>query len=402
MKWLLTARPNQLPPPEDDTWDVWFLMAGRGFGKTRTAVEDIVNYTCFNDGVRYGTIAATLGDLRKITFEGESGIMACMPKEMIKGGDYNKSKFELELENGSLIQGFSADKPDRLRGPQFHRAHCDEIASWRYPDAWEMLEFCLRLGDMPKCIISSTPKPTKLVKEIANDYRTVISTGSTYENQANLAKGFLNRVKRRYEGTRLGQQELSGLLLDEIEGALWSRNVIHYIREEKLPNLLRVVVGVDPAVTANPDSDETGIVVAAKGDDGRYYVLGDFSGILPVGGKGGWPARAVNAYHKFRGDKLVGEQNNGGDLVERAIKLEDPKVNYKKVTASRGKVVRAEPIAGLYEKGLVSHVGAFGTLEDQMCTFAPATLDSSPDRVDALVWALTELADTAETELRIR
>lgn len=374
-------------------------MAGRGFGKTRTGVENTLQNAYFYDNTRYAVVAPTWDDVRKTCFEGESGLMSRVAPEMVKGGDYNKSLYTLELENGSIIQGFSADKPDRLRGPQFHGAWCDEICAWRYPETWEMLEFTLRLGDKPRTTITTTPKPTKLIKELVQMPGVLITNGSTYENVNNLAGSFLKRIQERYEGTRLGQQELDGLLLTEVEGSLWKRNMIQHIRENELPDLLRVIVGIDPAVTANPNSDETGIVVAGKGVDGNYYVLEDLSGILSVEQ---WPARGCNAYHKFKGDLVVGETNNGGDLVERAIKLEDNTVPFKKVFASRGKVVRAEPIAQLYEKGKVKHVGCLADLEDQMCQFAPATLDNSPDRVDALVWALTELADTNETELRIR
>lgn len=372
-------------------------MAGRGFGKTRVGVESTLDYAYNNDGTRQAVIAPTVGDAKNTCFLGESGIMSRVEPDMVQS--FNKTDLILHLKNGSMIQGFSADKPDRLRGPQFHRAWCDELCAWRYMDAWDMLEFTVRLGNDPRIIVTTTPKPTKLIKELVQMEGTYITNGSTYENKDNLAGRFLARVKKRYEGTRLGEQELMGTLLTEVEGALWSRDVIKHIKENKLPELIRVVVAIDPAVTANPTSDETGIIVAAKGIDGMYYVLDDLSGILSVKA---WPMRACNAYHKYRGDLIVGETNNGGDLVERAVLIEDPGVPFKKVHASRGKVVRAEPIAQLYEKDLVRHVGMLGDLEDQQCQFAPATLDGANDRVDALVWALTELADSDETELRIR
>jgi phage terminase large subunit-like protein len=374
-------------------------MAGRGFGKTRTGVETTLEKAYFFDNYRQAVVAPTWDDVRKTCFEGESGLMSRVEPSMVKGGDYNKSLYTLELENGSIIQGFSADKPDRLRGPQFHGAWCDEICAWRYQETWEMLEFTLRLGDKPRVMITTTPKPTKLIKELVAMEGVHMTNGSTYENVGNLAGSFLKRIKKRYEGTRLGEQELMGALLTEVEGSLWKRDMIQHIREDQLPDLIRIVVGVDPAVTANPDSDETGIVVAGKGVDGDYYILDDLSGILSVEQ---WPKRSVNAYTQRMADLIVGETNNGGDLVERAIKFENERVNYKKVHASRGKVVRAEPIAQLYEKGRVKHVGMLGNLEDQMCQFAPALLDNSPDRVDALVWAMTELADSDETTIRIR
>lgn len=374
-------------------------MAGRGFGKTRTGAEDAVAFTSQNNKSRYAVVAPTLGDLRKICFEGESGLLKVIAPEMI--ANYNKNLSIIDLVNGSTIEGFSADKPDRLRGPQFHRAWCDEISSWRYPDAWDMLEFGLRLPEFgdPQAIITSTPRPTKLVKLITSTPGTKITTGSTYENEKNLAPSFLRRVKSRYEGTRLGEQELLGKLLTELEGSLWKRDMIIHVKPSEVPEFVRIVIAIDPAVTANPDSDETGIIVVGKGIDGFYYVLDDLSGILSVSK---WPRRAVNAYYKYEGDMIVGEVNNGGDLVERAVKVDDPLVPFKAVRASRGKIVRAEPIAQLYEKKLVRHVGVLGKLEDQMCTFDPALMDDSPDRVDALVWGLTELADSDETTLRIR
>jgi len=400
LEWLSIARPNQIPDPEGD-WEIYLALAGRGWGKTRTGAEDIAYFACFHDGARCAVVAPTRDDVRKTCFEGESGLMGVIPSSMIKGGDYNKSFLELELENKSVIQGFSADKPDRLRGPQFHRAWCDELAAWRYREAWDMLEFCVRLPEFgdPKILITTTPKPTKLVKDVVSMEGTQVVSGTTYDNTQNLAPAFLKRIKERYENTQLGQQELMGSLLTDVEGALWKRNLIQYVGPDELPDMQRVGIGIDPSVTANPDSDETGLIVAGRGIDGRYYVLDDLSDVLSVNA---WPKRAVNALYKYEADFIVAEVNNGGDLVERSIKFEDYNVKVKSVRASRGKVVRAEPIAQLYEQGKVFHVGQLPTLEDQMCTFSPDTLDDSPDRVDALVWILTEIAENNKRGPRVR
>lgn len=374
-------------------------MAGRGFGKTRIGVEDILHHALENDGFRYAVVAPTQGDLKKICFEGESGFIKHCPPDLIKGGDWNKSDYYMELWNGSMIQGFSAEKPDRLRGPQFHRAWCDEVSSWRYSDAWDMLEFGLRLGEDPRTIVTSTPKPVPLVKMICKTPGTIITYGSTYENEKNLAKKFLQKVKDKYEGTSLGEQELFGKLLEDIEGALWRRDMIKYIRVKDVPTLVRIVVAVDPAVTANENSDETGIVVAGMCAKGNFYILDDTSGTHSVST---WPRLAVKAFHQHHADCIVAEVNQGGDLVEHSIRNVDRNISYKQVRASRGKVVRAEPIAQLYEQGRVFHVGVLPELEDQMCSFNPTIeQSSSPDRMDAMVWALTELTG-GEKEARMR
>lgn len=369
-------------------------MAGRGFGKTRTGVEDALTYCMFNDNVRYGVVAPTQSDLRKVCFEGDSGLIANCPQELIKGGDWNKNMYELELWNGSLIQGFSADQPNRLRGPQFHRGWCDEISSWRYPDAWDMLEFGMRLGKNPQTIITSTPKPVPLVKMLVKQKGVIITLGSTFENEKNLAARFLERVKNKYEGTKLGAQELYGMLLEDFEGSLWKRGMIKYAKHDALPPMLRIVVAVDPAVTAHEDSDETGIIVVGYGADGNFYVLDDITGTYKPNE---WATKVVKAFEQWEADCVVAEVNNGGDLVESVIRNVDKFISYKQVRASRGKVVRAEPIAQLYEKGKVFHVGVLSSLEDQMCSFDPLHMEKSPDRVDALVWGLTEL--TAETDI---
>lgn len=387
-KWLATARPTQIAPPGD--WRTWLVLAGRGFGKTRTAAEDAWWYGACNPGVQIAVVAPTHNDVRGTMFEGVSGLIACTPQEII--ADYNRSNQELRFTNGSLIRGFSAEKPDRLRGPQFHRAYADEQAAWQYPDAWDQLMFGLRLGDAPQVIVTTTPRPTPLIRALAKDDRTHITRGSTFDNAAHLAPDALIRLRERYEGTRMGRQELFAEILDDLPGALWSREWFDMHRVEAPPDMQRIVVAVDPSGTAgaSDDGDSIGIVVAGKGVDGRAYVLADRTCKL---GPDGWARRVVAAYREFGADRIVAERNYGGAMVEALLRTVDRRVSYKEVTATRGKVVRAEPIAALFEQGRVSIVGSMPELEDQACLMGPDGYagEGSPDRVDALVWALTEL-----------
>lgn len=310
--------------------------------------------------------------------------------------DYNRSRSSYMLPNGSRIKGFSAEKPDRLRGPQHHHAWCDELAAWSNPETFDQLQFGLRLGDFPQIMVTTTPRPTKIVKELIKDPDTVITRGSTYENKDNLAESTLVTLRAKYENTRLGRQELFGEVLDDNPGALWTRTGIESsrIKLTDLPPLTRVVVGVDPAVTNTENSDSTGIVTCGMSADGHYYVLDDNT--LKASPQE-WATVAVNAYERHKADRIVAETNNGGDLVIHLLQQVKPTVATKKVTATRGKQLRAEPIAALYEQGRVHHVGYFASLEDQMCEFEPGTNAESPDRMDALVWALTELSEGSAT-----
>lgn len=290
---------------------------------------------------------------------------------------------------------YSADEPERLRGPQHDAAVCDELAAWRYPEAWDMLQFGLRLGDDPRCVVATTPKPVKLLKELlAREGKdVVVSRGSTYQNKANLARAFLDTIVTKYEGTRLGRQELLAELLSDVPNALWQRSKIDELRVARpAPELTRIVVAIDPAAKSTEGSDETGIIVAGIGKDQHGYVLDDLSGhYQPLG----WARKAIWAYEHYKADRIIAEINNGGEMVEATLRSVNKTVSYKGVHATRGKVIRAEPIAALYEQGKVHHVGSFPQLEDQMCEM---TLDFdrnaagySPDRLDANVWALTEL-----------
>ncbi len=383
--WKFWARPNQLAPEGD--WQYWLLLAGRGYGKTKTGAEWIRERVESDKAHRIALVAPTAADARDTMVEGESGILSVCPPW--NRPVYEPSKRRLTWPNGAIALLFSAEEPDRLRGPQHDTAWCDEIAAWKYPDrTWDMLQFGLRLGDDPRAAITTTPRPIPLVKNILNDASTHVTRGSTYENLSNLAPAFIDVIISRYEGTRLGRQELNAEILDDNPDALWTRQMIEDARESKVPNLLRIVVGVDPAVTSNETSADTGIVVAAVDERGEYYVLGDYT-IHATPKK--WAQEIIAAYYKHSADRVVGEVNNGGELVEYTLRTIDPNVSYRSVRASRGKQTRAEPISALYEQGKVHHVGSFPALEDQMCDWIPGE-GSSPDRVDALVWALSELS----------
>ena len=388
--WLNTARPNQITPLGD--WHIWLILAGRGWGKTRTGAADAMLYALRNPEVRVAVVTPTFGDLRRVAFEGVSGILKTMPKECLlngRGQGYNSSASEIRLYNGSIIMGFSATEPDRLRGPQFHRAWCDELAAWRYPEAFDQLMFALRLGDKPQCIITTTPKPTALIRMLMARNDTIITTGSTFENSDNLAASTLAMLKERYDGTALGRQELYAEVIDQMEGALWSLSMIEPKRVSEIPEMKNIIVAVDPAVTSGDDADETGIVVVGKDTNNEYYVLEDKSGKYSPDQ---WGNVAIDLFHQWDADRIVAEVNNGGDLVERLIRTIDPNVRYKSVHASRGKMVRAEPVAALYEQGKVHHRGVFPELETQMCTYTGERPKPSPDRLDAMVWGLSELS----------
>lgn len=309
---------------------------------------------------------------------------------------YNKSNQSVLLPNGSRIKGFSAEEPDRLRGPQHHGGWLDELAAWPRTDTYDQYKFGLRLGLHPKTVITTTPRPTKIIKELIADEHTFVTRGSTFDNKLNLAPAALAEFERKYANTRLGQQELYGAVLDDNPGALWTRSMIDETRmtTETTPPFTRVVVGVDPAVTSGEDSDLTGIVTAAMDAQGHYYILSDDT---IKASPQEWATKAVQVFDRYKADRIVAETNNGGDLVVHLFQQVKATIPVRKVTASRGKIVRAEPIAALYEQGRVHHVGYFSELEDQMCEFEPGLNMKSPDRMDALVWALTELSEGSST-----
>lgn len=390
--WEAIARPNQLPPPGTD-WFVWLLRSGRGFGKTRTGAEHVRK--CAQMGFHHGALVGqNKGDVRDTMVElGESSILKICPPWFMP--EYEPSKRRLTFPNGCVCTIYSGDEPGQLRGPQHDFAWVDELAKFKYPkETWDNLEFGLRQGPHPHAVVTTTPRPIAIIKELKDDPRTVDVRGSTFDNIKNLAPAFVERMRQKYENTRLGRQELEGEILDDNPGALWHRVMLDELRVTQHPNLIRVVVGVDPAVTANAESSETGIVVVGLGDDGHGYVLND---LTLRGSPHAWASAAVTGYRIHSADRIVGEVNNGGDMVEHTIRTVDPMVAYKKVVASRGKQTRAEPIAALYEQGRIHHVGYFSELEDQLCEWVPGE-GRSPDRLDALVWAITELMISDDAE----
>ena len=366
-------------------WTYWLILAGRGFGKTRTGAETVRQW--ISEGHRYvNLIGATADDARDIMIQGESGILAVCPRS--ERPTYKPSQRKLIWPNGAVSLIFTADEPDRLRGKQHSHLWGDELAAWRYPDAWDQAKFGLRLGDHPQAVITTTPRPTRMVRELMTDAATEVTRGKTYDNRQNLAPSFFDAVLKRYEGTRLGRQEIDGDVLDDNPAALFKRADIDEARIGIAPELSRIVVAIDPAVTSNEDSDETGIVVAGE-RDGEAYILAD---LTQKGSPEQWARAAIAAYHEHKADRIVAEVNNGGDLVASVIRSLDRSVPIKTVTASRGKAVRAEPVGALYEQHKVHHVGAHPALEDQMCEWNPTDKTAkSPDRVDAMVWAVTEL-----------
>lgn len=388
-----SARPNQRPPAGD--WLIWLLLAGRGFGKSRTGAEWLAEQMIENPGTRWAIVAATFGDARDTCVEGESGLQSVLDRRGV-AYTWNRSMGELLLDNGSRVKLFSSEKPKRLRGPQFHGAWCDELCAWENLKAtWDMLQFGLRLGERPRVVITTTPRPLTLLKTIKARATTHLTTGSTYDNVEHLSAVY-HEIIATYEGTTLGRQELHAEIIEDVDGALWHRAMIEDDRVFEEPTdadgflaLRRIVVAVDPTVSDSEDSDETGIIVA--GIDSQTpphaYVLYDGSKRCSVNA---WARRAIAAYRDWSADRVVGEANNGGDLVELNLRTVDPNVPYRKVTASRGKKRRAEPVVGLYEQHRVHHVGNFPELEDQMCQWIEE-VDWSPDRMDALVWALTDL-----------
>ena len=396
--WRFWARPSQLMPEGD--WLTWLILAGRGFGKTRTGCETIRALVCGDTPLgkaeygRIALVAETSADARDVLVEGESGLLAIHPKDFRPL--YEPSKRRLTWPNGAVATLYNAVEPDQLRGPQHDLALCDELAKWSHSEeCWDQLQFGLRLGTKPRQIITTTPRPIPVVKRIIAQKTTITTRGSTFDNRSNLAPSFFTQVVARYEGTRLGRQELNAEILDDVPGALWTRTMIDVARNPcKVPDLRRILVSIDPSGTrgAGDDGDSIGIVVVGKGIDGRAYVLADRTCKLSPAG---WGKRAVDAYREFKADRIIAERNFGGAMVEHVIKTIDQKVAYSEVVASRGKVIRAEPVAAFYEQGKVSHIGELSALEDQMCQFASDGYlgDGSPDRVDALVWAISELME---------
>lgn len=382
--WPFWARPNQLAP--DGQWSTWLVQAGRGFGKTEAGAQWIRQRV--KDGARnIALIAETQKDLEEVMV---ARLMAISPANEQPSVRYKPVR--MTWPNGAQALGYNGTEPNQLRGPEFDTCWCDEFAKYRYArETWDMLQFTMRRPD-PRVLVTTTPKPIPVLREIIADESTVITRGATLDNASNLDPKFLARMQARYEGTRLGRQELNAELLEDVPGALWTRTMLDDCKIVEAPRLQRVVVAVDPSGNSGDDdqADDIGIVVAGKGLDGRAYILADWTCDLSPAG---WGRRTIEAFDEFKADRIIAEKNFGGAMVESVIKTTRKTAPVTLVTASRGKVQRAEPIAALYEQGRVSHVGAFPPLEDQLCSFTGDGYvgKGSPDRADALVWALTEL-----------
>jgi phage terminase large subunit-like protein len=407
--WASSDRIDQVAPPVDPgaPWRSWLILGGRGAGKTRTGAEWIkaqalgLDHGNTRPPTRIALIGETLGDARRVMVDGVSGLLSVHTSH--DRPLFEPSKNQLTWPNGAIAHLFSGEDPDALRGPQFEFAWCDEIAKWRHADeAWDMLQFGLRLGLHPRAVVTTTPRNLPLLKRLLSDAGTVQTRSRTTDNSANLAASFIAEMQRRYAGTALGRQELDAELITETAGALWRRDWIDSPRVAEAPELARIVVAVDPPITANPNSDACGIVVAARGADNRAYVLADrtIQGRAPEI----WARAAVAAYKDFHADRIVAEVNQGGDMVPLTIRTIDPTVPITQVRATRGKWLRAEPVAALYAEGRVVHVGPFHELEAQMLAFGTGASGQarSPDRLDALVWALTSLMLDADPQPNIR
>jgi phage terminase large subunit-like protein len=376
-------------PPSDDLWAVWLYLAGRGAGKTRAGAEavraDVESGRCG----RVGLIAPTSGDARDVMLEGASGILTISPNATRPL--YEPSKRRVSWKNGAIATLYSAEEADRLRGPQHDLLWCDELAAWKDArQVWDMAMFGLRVGKRPRAIVTTTPRPIKILRDLlkrdGQDVR--VTRGSTYSNREHLPQSFLDQMEKQYAGTRLGRQELEAVLLDDVVGAIFTRDLIEQTRRAAAPPMTRIVVAIDPSVSSGEGANEAGIVVAGLGGDGHGYVLADESGVMaPID----WARRAVQLYKYWNADRIVAEVNNGGALVEAQLRAVDANVPYRAVHASRNKITRAEPVAALFEQNRAHLVGAFPQLEDQLCTYSAGSSDS-PDRLDAMVWALTELA----------
>ncbi len=393
------ALEHQLPP--DGDWRCWMIMGGRGAGKTRAGSEWVRSQVegamplAPGKARRVALVGETIDQARDVMVFGESGILACSPLD--RRPDWQATRKRLVWPNGATAQVFSAHEPETLRGPQFDCAWVDELAKFKKAqDTWDMLQFALRLGDLPQVCVTTTPRSTALIKALLERESSVVTHAPTEANAANLAQSFLEEVRTRYAGTRLAQQELDGILVSDAEGALWTGEMLEACRLDDLPELDRVVVAIDPPVTGKATSDECGIIVAGAVTKGpvqnwRAYVLADCSvhGARPMA----WAEAAISAMAQYGADRLVAEVNQGGNLVTEVVRQVDPMVPVRAVHATRGKSARAEPVAALYEQGRVHHTRHLERLEDQMCAMTTRgyTQSGSPDRLDAMVWALTEL-----------
>lgn len=408
---ITLAHAHQEPPLHANNggpWTTWLMLGGRGAGKTRLGAEWVRAQVfgappyAAHRALNIALVGETAHDAREVMIEGPSGILRHSPRG--ERPAWTSTRRRLEWPNGAVATTFSADDPEQLRGPQFDAAWCDELAKWRAPDeTFDNLQFGLRLGPRPRQLVTTTPKPIPLIKRLVADPRTAVTRASTHANAVNLSPAFIEAVIGRYAGTRLGRQEIDGEIIEDRTDALWSRAVIEGCRVDAAPGLQRVVVGIDPPASSRAGADACGIVAAGIAEGGMVYVLEDATvqGMQPSG----WAMRAVALYRRLEADAIVAEVNQGGDMVREVLQQVDRAVPVREVHATRAKHVRAEPVATMYEQGKVKHVGAgFAALEDQMCDFGVGGLSGggSPDRVDALVWAVTELTKPQRPLPRIR
>ena len=398
--WLFNGRPSQIAP--EGEWLKWLILAGRGFGKTRAGSEWVrqqVKAGCKSIAI----IAETQRDLEQVIVEGDSGILRVFPPN--ERPKYTKKPVVLTFPNGAIARGYNGTEPDQLRGTNFDAAWSDELAKWRYAnETWDMLQFGLRLGVKPRQVITTTPRPIPLIRMLLKDPTCVVTRGTTFENSANLASSFIKEIQTKYGGTRLGRQELEAAVLDDAPNALWRRDGLDNNRVKSPPTLKRIVVAIDPAAKSNDTPDDgaaTGICVAGLGEDNKGYILEDAT---TRAGPNGWARLAVSLYDRYSANCIVVETNQGGDMVKTIIDSVRPRLPIHEVVATKGKWLRAEPIAALYEQNRISHVGSFPDLEDEMVMFEVNGLigGASPDRLDALVWALTDLFPQIITPTRVK
>ncbi len=404
--WQHLGREDQLPPPGD--WTTWAVIGGRGSGKTRTGAEWVRGLAhgdpAFTDAAvgRIALIGETFADVRDVMIEGPSGLLG-LPSLGHVPPSWQPSRRRLVFDNGAVALAFSAEEPDSLRGPQFGAAWSDEVAKWREAEAaYDMIQFGLRLGRRPRGLVTTTPRPVPLIRRLLSDPRTAVTRSRTADNSENLAPVFLDEVVGRYAGTRLGRQELDGELIEDRPDALWTREGIERARVAAAPVLRRIAVAVDPPASSRAGADACGIVAAGLAADGTAYVLADAT--LERASPAAWARSALALYHRLEADALVAEVNQGGEMVTAVFAEADANVPVLPVRATRGKMIRAEPVSLLYAQGRVRHVGPLPALEDEMCDFGPNGLSGagSPDRLDALVWALTHLMLAPTSEPRVR
>lgn len=390
--WAFWARAKQILPEGD--WRVWLILAGRGFGKTRTGAETVLYWCRDTPGTRVALVARTAADVRDVMIDGESGLLSCaLPAD---GCVYEPSRRLVSFGNGSECHAYSADEAKQLRGPQHGKGWADELAQWPDPDTWDQLKFGMRLGLKPQIVVTTTPRPIDLIRNLRKDRYTFTTSGSTFENEANLPASFIHDLRFRYEGTRLGRQELEAEVLDEVPGAFWTHKLIDDCRApfDEFRQFIRIEIGVDPSGGETEEHDEQGIVVCGRTADGHCYVLDDASCKLTPDG---WGRRVVEMYTKWNADAVIWESNFGGQMVDHVVRTAAKAMQVHLVTrevkASRGKSVRAEPVSVLYEQKRMHHIGSFPQLEDQLCCYTPQGYSgsNSPDRGDALVWAASSL-----------